>query len=58
MAESPSLAVDTAALDATEAAPRLDLARLPWPAFAIIVLGVNLGVDIVYAYLDPRVRYA
>ena len=25
---------------------------------AIIVLGVNLGVDIVYAYLDPRVRYA
>jgi len=24
----------------------------------IIVLGVNLGVDIVYAYLDPRVRYA
>jgi len=38
MAESPSLAVDTAALDATEAAPRLDLARLPWPAFAIIVV--------------------
>src|SRR4030095_12288287 len=25
---------------------------------AIIVLAVNLGVDIVYAYLDPRVRYA
>jgi ABC-type dipeptide/oligopeptide/nickel transport system permease component len=25
---------------------------------AIIVLGVNLGVDILYAYLDPRVRYA
>ena len=24
----------------------------------IIVLGVNLGVDILYAYLDPRVRYA
>ena len=24
---------------------------------AIIVLGVNLGVDILYAYLDPRVRY-
>ena len=23
-----------------------------------IVLGVNLGVDILYAYLDPRVRYA
>jgi peptide/nickel transport system permease protein len=25
---------------------------------AIIVLGVNLCVDILYAYLDPRVRYA
>jgi peptide/nickel transport system permease protein len=25
---------------------------------AIIVLGVNLVVDILYAYLDPRVRYA
>jgi peptide/nickel transport system permease protein len=25
---------------------------------AIIVLGVNLGVDILYAYLDPRVRFA
>jgi peptide/nickel transport system permease protein len=25
---------------------------------ATIVLGVNLGVDILYAYLDPRVRYA
>ncbi len=25
---------------------------------AVIVLGVNLGVDILYAYLDPRVRYA
>jgi ABC-type dipeptide/oligopeptide/nickel transport system permease component len=25
---------------------------------AIIVLGVNLTVDILYAYLDPRVRYA
>jgi ABC-type dipeptide/oligopeptide/nickel transport system permease component len=25
---------------------------------AIIVLGVNLAVDILYAYLDPRVRYA
>jgi ABC-type dipeptide/oligopeptide/nickel transport system permease component len=25
---------------------------------AIIVLSVNLGVDILYAYLDPRVRYA
>ena len=25
---------------------------------AIIVLGVNLSVDILYAYLDPRVRYA
>ncbi len=25
---------------------------------AIIVLAVNLGVDILYAYLDPRVRYA
>ena len=24
---------------------------------AIIVLGVNLGVDVLYAYLDPRVRY-
>ncbi len=24
---------------------------------AIIVLGVNLAVDILYAYLDPRVRY-
>lgn len=24
----------------------------------MIVLGVNLGVDILYAYLDPRVRYA
>jgi peptide/nickel transport system permease protein len=24
---------------------------------AIIVLGVNLGVDILYAYLDPRIRY-
>jgi ABC-type dipeptide/oligopeptide/nickel transport system permease component len=24
---------------------------------AIIVLAVNLGVDILYAYLDPRVRY-
>src|SRR2546425_5794705 len=24
----------------------------------IIVLGVNLGVDILYTYLDPRVRYA
>jgi ABC-type dipeptide/oligopeptide/nickel transport system permease component len=24
----------------------------------IIVLGVNLGVDILYAYLDPRVRFA
>ena len=24
---------------------------------AILVLGVNLGVDILYAYLDPRVRY-
>jgi len=25
---------------------------------AILVLGVNLGVDILYAYLDPRVRYS
>ena len=25
---------------------------------AVIVLGVNLGVDILYAYLDPRVRYS
>jgi ABC-type dipeptide/oligopeptide/nickel transport system permease component len=25
---------------------------------AVIVLGVNLVVDVVYAYLDPRVRYA
>ena len=25
---------------------------------AMIVLGVNLAVDILYAYLDPRVRYA
>ena len=25
---------------------------------AMIVLGVNLGVDILYAYLDPRVRYS
>jgi peptide/nickel transport system permease protein len=25
---------------------------------AIIVLGVNLAVDILYAYLDPRVRYS
>jgi len=25
---------------------------------AIIVLGVNLAVDVLYAYLDPRVRYA
>jgi peptide/nickel transport system permease protein len=25
---------------------------------AIIVLGVNLAIDILYAYLDPRVRYA
>ena len=25
---------------------------------AIIVLGVNLTVDVLYAYLDPRVRYA
>jgi peptide/nickel transport system permease protein len=25
---------------------------------AIIVLGVNLFVDVLYAYLDPRVRYA
>lgn len=25
---------------------------------AVIVLGVNLMVDILYAYLDPRVRYA
>jgi len=25
---------------------------------AVIVLGVNLAVDILYAYLDPRVRYA
>jgi peptide/nickel transport system permease protein len=25
---------------------------------AIIVLSVNLGVDILYAYLDPRVRYS
>ena len=25
---------------------------------AIIVLSVNLGVDVLYAYLDPRVRYA
>ena len=25
---------------------------------AILVLGVNLSVDILYAYLDPRVRYA
>ncbi len=25
---------------------------------AVIVLGVNLFVDILYAYLDPRVRYA
>jgi peptide/nickel transport system permease protein len=25
---------------------------------ATIVLGVNLGVDILYAYLDPRVRYS
>jgi len=24
----------------------------------VIVLGVNLFVDILYAYLDPRVRYA
>jgi peptide/nickel transport system permease protein len=24
---------------------------------AILVLGVNLGVDVLYAYLDPRVRY-
>jgi peptide/nickel transport system permease protein len=25
---------------------------------AVIVLSVNLGVDILYAYLDPRVRYS
>jgi peptide/nickel transport system permease protein len=25
---------------------------------AIIVLGVNLAVDVLYAYLDPRVRYS
>jgi len=25
---------------------------------AVIVLGVNLGVDILYAYIDPRIRYA
>ena len=25
---------------------------------AIIVLSVNLAVDVLYAYLDPRVRYA
>jgi len=25
---------------------------------AVIVLGVNLAVDILYAYIDPRVRYA
>jgi len=24
----------------------------------VIVLGVNLAVDVLYAYLDPRVRYA
>ena len=36
--ESSSLAVDTAGLDATDTTPRLDLARLPWPAFIIIVV--------------------
>jgi peptide/nickel transport system permease protein len=25
---------------------------------AVIVLSVNLAVDVLYAYLDPRVRYA
>jgi ABC-type dipeptide/oligopeptide/nickel transport system permease component len=25
---------------------------------AVIVLGVNLAIDVLYAYLDPRVRYA
>jgi dipeptide transport system permease protein len=26
--------------------------------FALIFLVVNLGVDILYAYLNPRIRYA
>jgi peptide/nickel transport system permease protein len=26
--------------------------------FAVIFVGVNLMVDIVYAYVDPRIRYS
>ena len=25
--------------------------------FATVVLGINLLIDLLYAYLDPRVRY-
>jgi len=25
--------------------------------FAVIYIGMNLAVDILYAYLDPRIRY-
>jgi peptide/nickel transport system permease protein len=26
--------------------------------FAVIFVGVNLMVDIIYAYVDPRIRYS
>ena len=26
--------------------------------FALIFVGINLFVDVVYAYIDPRIRYA
>jgi len=26
--------------------------------FAVIFVGVNLLVDIIYAYVDPRIRYS
>ena len=25
--------------------------------FAVVVLGINLVIDLMYPYLDPRVRY-
>ena len=25
--------------------------------FATVVVGINLLIDLVYAYLDPRIRY-
>ena len=26
--------------------------------FAVIFVGINLFVDVIYAYIDPRIRYA